>query len=184
MHLVIPAADAADRCAVVFALCPEQHNSPRFDRHMGVAPRRDRLHRGDAGDETLPALSDLELAEVALENRLLDPHRLGEKPIFITPNSRLNTLLGMASTVRCNHRYKLNPELVPRLQDAGLVVAARDASGSIAETVELNGHPFFVGMQGHPELKSRKEAPHPVIKAFLEAALSTRIRRSRNVSTA
>jgi CTP synthase len=122
---------------------------------------------------------------VPIAGNLPSIHRLGEKPIFITPDSRLNTLLGTASTVRCNHRYKLNPDLVPGLQDAGLVVAARDATGSIAEAVELNGHPFFVGLQGHPELMSRKGAPHLVIKAFLEAALSTRIRRSgRNVSTA
>lgn len=67
-------ADAQTRFrAVSFALRPKQHNSPRFDRHIDVAPRRDRLHRGATGDETLSAPGDMDLTEVALEHCLLDP---------------------------------------------------------------------------------------------------------------
>jgi CTP synthase len=103
-----------------------------------------------------------------------DRHRVGEQAIVTAAGSRLYALLGPKGTIRSNHRYKLNSELIGTLQSAGLAVTARDTSGAIAEGVELSGHPFFVGMQGHPELKSRSGAPHPLLKAFLEAVASRR----------
>lgn len=97
-------------------------------------------------------------------------HKLGECPVVTITGSRLNALIGARSTIRSNHRFKLNPELIETTEAAGLAVTARDPDRTIAEGVELSGHPFFMGMQGHPELKSRKGEPHPLLKAFVEAA--------------
>ena len=97
-------------------------------------------------------------------------HRVGEQVIFPMPGSRLSTILGSVTSVRCNHRYKFNRELLAVLRRAGMNVAAYDTTKSIVEAVELSGHPFFIGMQGHPEIMSRQGAPHPLVTAFIKAA--------------
>ncbi|SEF00954.1 CTP synthase [Rhizobiales bacterium GAS188] len=107
------------------------------------------------------------------EDRSLPAHRLGEQTIAVAPGSRLADILGPKMTIRCNHRFRLNPELRPLLENAGLCVSAYDGSGRIADAVELAGHPFYLGMQGHPELSSRSGEPHPLIRAFLRACRSS-----------
>lgn len=57
------------------------------------------------------------------------------------------------------------------LSTLGVVVSARDESGRIADAIEAADHPFFVGMQGHPELSSKEGEPHPLLMAFLRAAV-------------
>jgi CTP synthase len=99
----------------------------------------------------------------------LPAHRLGERTITIAAGSRLGYLLGAKSIIRCNHRFRLNPDLEPILERSGLHITAHDSSRRIAEAIELADHPFYVGIQGHPELSSRFDAPHPVIRAFLQA---------------
>jgi CTP synthase (UTP-ammonia lyase) len=111
------------------------------------------------------------------EEPSLPPHRLGEKKVVVVEGSRLGDILGAAMSVRCNHRFRLNPELGPVLRAAGLVVSAHDASGQIADAIELAGHPFYFGLQGHPELSGRSDAPHPLIRAFVQVcSQNTRIR--------
>lgn len=99
----------------------------------------------------------------------LPAHRLGEETMYTDPSSRLAGLLGPEARIRCNHRYHLNADLVPVLATAGLRVTALDATGRIADAVELQGHPFYIGLQGHPELSSRVGAAHPLLRAFLRA---------------
>jgi gamma-glutamyl-gamma-aminobutyrate hydrolase PuuD len=99
----------------------------------------------------------------------LPVHRLGERTITIAAGSRLEALLGSEAKIRCNHRFRLAPELVSVLELAGMRITAHDGSGRIADAVEQSGHPFYVGMQGHPELSSRSGAPHPLMRAFLQA---------------
>ena len=97
-------------------------------------------------------------------------HRLGLQPIAPAGVSRLSKILGDDPRIRCNHRYKLNPALIAPLSRAGVEIAARDASGEIADAIEARAHPFFIGMQGHPELSSASGAPHPLLSAFVRAA--------------
>lgn len=97
-------------------------------------------------------------------------HRLGLHPIIVASATQLGEILGDEPQIRCNHRYKLNPALVTPLLAAGVQVAARDASGEIADAIEARSHPFFIGMQGHPELSSASGAPHPLLSAFVRAA--------------
>lgn len=103
------------------------------------------------------------------EEGSLPAHRLGERKIIIARDSRLYHLLGGEMSIRQNHRFRLNPELRPVLAKAGLRVSAHDGSGLIADAIELKDHPFFFGMQGHPELSSRSGKAHLLIRAFVRA---------------
>lgn len=71
-----------------------------------------------------------------------------------------------------NHRYHFNPQLLPQLSASGVQVNAQ--TDGIVEAITLPDHLFWQGVQGHPELASRPDAPHPLITAFLQAALTLR----------
>lgn len=70
---------------------------------------------------------------------------------------------------RHRHRYELNNLYRPQLEAAGLIVSGRYPEKDLAEIVELKGHPFFIGVQFHPEFQSRVEEPHPLFSAFVRA---------------
>jgi CTP synthase len=97
-------------------------------------------------------------------------HRVGTKRMNTRPGTHLAGLLGTDVGVRYNHRFRLNTDLVPALNAAGLVISARDETGDIADAIELPAHPFYMGLQGHPELASRQGEPHPLLQAFVTAA--------------
>jgi CTP synthase len=72
---------------------------------------------------------------------------------------------------RHRHRYEFNNDYRDVLTAAGLVISGLSPDGKLVETVELKDHPFFIGVQYHPEFKSRPNRPHPIFKAFVEASL-------------
>lgn len=72
---------------------------------------------------------------------------------------------------RHRHRYELNNKYRKELTEGGLVISGTSPDDSLVETVELSEHPFFVGVQFHPEFKSRPNQPHPLFKGFIAAAL-------------
>ena len=72
---------------------------------------------------------------------------------------------------RHRHRYELNNEFRNVLEGKGLVMAGLNPEKDLVEIVELKKHPFFVGVQFHPEFKSRFLHPHPVFKSFIKASL-------------
>ncbi|CAN6444591.1 unnamed protein product [Victoria cruziana] len=71
---------------------------------------------------------------------------------------------------RHRHRYEVNPEMIDRLEEAGLSFVGKDESGKRMEIVELPGHPYFVGVQFHPEFKSRPGNPSAVFLGLIRAA--------------
>lgn len=73
---------------------------------------------------------------------------------------------------RHRHRYEFNNEYRDILTSAGLVVSGQSPDGELVETVEIKDHPFFIGVQYHPEFKSRPNRPHPVFRKFVESALN------------
>jgi gamma-glutamyl-gamma-aminobutyrate hydrolase PuuD len=97
-------------------------------------------------------------------------HRTGDQAIDIVSGSRLSAIIGSERQIRCNHRFRLNPALLPDLEAAGLRIAASSSSGAVIDAIEFPAHSFFIGMQGHPELSSSVDMPHPLLVAFLEAA--------------
>ena len=75
---------------------------------------------------------------------------------------------------RHRHRYEFNNEFRSKLEDAGLILSGTSPDDRLVECVELNDHPWFVGVQYHPELKSRPNNPHPLFKKFVGAALANK----------
>lgn len=75
---------------------------------------------------------------------------------------------------RHRHRYEFNNDFREILQEAGLVVSGTSPDGRIVETVELPGKDFYVGVQYHPEFKSRPNKPHPLFLGLIGAALNRR----------
>lgn len=103
--------------------------------------------------------------------------RLGQYPAQI----RKNSIAGKAYKTdlvfeRHRHRYEVNPEYIETLENAGLYFSATSPDGRLMEIVELprDVHPFFVGVQFHPELQARPLAPHPLFTAFVQAAHARR----------
>lgn len=72
-------------------------------------------------------------------------------------------------TERHRHRYELNNEYIDRLEKKGFIVSGKNPERGLVEIMELKGHPFFLGTQFHPELKSRPFRPHPIFLAFVKS---------------
>ena len=100
--------------------------------------------------------------------------RLGSYPCEIQPDTRMAACYGATSIQeRHRHRYEFNNDYREILQQAGLVLSGLSPDGNLVETVEYADHPFFIGVQYHPEFKSRPNKAHPLFLGFLQAALGT-----------
>ena len=98
--------------------------------------------------------------------------RLGAYPCRIVPGTHMARCYGQELIQeRHRHRYEFMNAFREDLEKAGLVLSGTSPDGSIVETVELRDHPFYLGVQFHPEFKSRPNKPHPLFLGFLEAAL-------------
>jgi CTP synthase len=97
--------------------------------------------------------------------------RLGAYPAVISPGSRIAEIYGAASiSERHRHRYEVNVNYKAALEKHGLLFSGMSPDGVLPEMVEIPAHPWFVGVQFHPELKSRPFAPHPLFGSFIGAA--------------
>ncbi len=98
--------------------------------------------------------------------------RLGAYPCCITPGTTMERCYGEKEIFeRHRHRYEFNNAYRDVLTAAGLTLSGLSPDGKLVETVELSDRPFFVGVQYHPEFKSRPNKPHPLFLGFIEAAL-------------
>ena len=98
--------------------------------------------------------------------------RLGAYPCEIQPGTTMERCYGQSEiSERHRHRYELNNDYRDALQNAGLMLSGLSPDNRLVETVELTERPFFVGVQYHPEFKSRPNRPHPLFKGFIGAAL-------------
>ncbi len=100
--------------------------------------------------------------------------RLGSYPAALAKGSQAAAAYGSTEvTERHRHRYEVANAYRDRLTAAGLVVSGTSPDGTLVEFVELPAdvHPFYVGTQAHPELKSRPTRPHPLFAAFVKAAV-------------
>jgi CTP synthase len=97
--------------------------------------------------------------------------RLGAFQATLKKGSRIAAIYGDTEiSERHRHRYEVNTAYRKRLEDAGLEFAGMSPDGLLPETVEYSDHPWFIGVQYHPELKSKPLAPHPLFASFIEAA--------------
>ena len=100
--------------------------------------------------------------------------RLGLWPCRLTPGTRTAAAYGEPTvSERHRHRFEVNNAYRERLADAGLIVSGASPDGRLAEIMELRDHPFFVGVQFHPEFRSRPTHPHPLFRDFIGAAKAT-----------
>ena len=98
--------------------------------------------------------------------------RLGAYAATLKPGSRIAQIYGSTEiSERHRHRYEVNIDYKQRLEACGLVFAGMSPDGVLPETVEYPAHPWFIGVQYHPELKSRPFEPHPLFASFIAAAL-------------
>jgi CTP synthase len=98
--------------------------------------------------------------------------RLGAYPCVLAPNSLVASIYGSSEiSERHRHRYEVNINYREALTSAGLRFCGMSPDGRLPEMIELPGHPWFVGVQFHPELKSRPFEPHPLFASFIEAAV-------------
>jgi CTP synthase len=146
-------------------------NSTEFDPdtpHPVVAlitewlDRTGRIERRDAGSE------------------LGGTMRLGAQKCPVEPGTIAESIYGSVVNERHRHRYEVNNIYVPQLEAKGYRVSARTPSESLPEMMELPAHPFFFGVQFHPEFTSTPRDGHPLFKAFIAAALKHRARAKRS----
>ena len=99
--------------------------------------------------------------------------RLGSYPCHVEPGSRIAEIFGgeLEINERHRHRYEVNVNYRQKLEDAGLQFSGLSPDKRLPEIIELRDHPWYIGVQFHPELKSRPFAPHPIFKSFIEAAV-------------
>jgi CTP synthase len=102
--------------------------------------------------------------------------RLGSQRCPIKPGTLAARIYGKDVNERHRHRYEVNNRYVPQFEAGGLVISARTPSENLPEMMELpqQMHPWFVGVQFHPEFTSTPRDGHPLFKAFVEAALAYR----------
>ena len=98
--------------------------------------------------------------------------RLGAYPCILDKTTKAYELYGSEEIhERHRHRYEVNNDFRRILVDKGMTLSGLSPDGRIVEMIELKEHPFFIGTQAHPELKSRPNRPHPLFRGFVEAAL-------------
>lgn len=106
--------------------------------------------------------------------------RLGAYPAKLKSGTLIEKIYGTDKiSERHRHRYEVNNKFVPALQEKGLVISGINEVLDLVETIELNDHPWFIGVQYHPEFKSKPIAPHPLFYRFVEASYEFKQRRSQ-----
>lgn len=100
--------------------------------------------------------------------------RLGAYPCCLREGSHLSRIYGEGQTLiqeRHRHRYEFNNRYREACEQKGLLISGQSPDGRLVEAVEISNHPFYIGIQYHPEFKSRPNRPHPLFAAFIGAAL-------------
>ncbi len=112
------------------------------------------------------------LQERAADGDMGGTMRLGAYEADLGHNSRAANIYGATRiSERHRHRYEVNTHYVPTLEKGGLVFSGMSPDGRLPEVIERPDHPWFVGVQFHPELKSRPFDPHPLFASFIGASL-------------
>jgi CTP synthase len=107
--------------------------------------------------------------------------RLGTYPCDLKEGTLAKTIYGKSSiSERHRHRWEFNNKYLEQFENAGMIASGKNPATDLVEIVELQGHPFFIGVQYHPELKSTVENPQPVFVHFIKAAKAYADRKSEN----
>jgi CTP synthase len=146
-------------------------------RAMANIPGASSTEFGPCEDPVVGLMSEW-VREGALETRSASDNlggtmRLGAYDAVLTSGTRVAEIYGDTNiSERHRHRYEVNPNYKDRLEAAGIIFSGMSPDGRLPETVEFPDHPWFVGVQFHPELKSKPYDPHPLFASFVEAAVT------------
>jgi CTP synthase len=100
--------------------------------------------------------------------------RLGLWPCRLEPGTRAAEAYGESTVFeRHRHRFEVNNSYREALANAGLIASGISPDGNLVEIMELRDHPFFIGVQFHPEFRSRPNRPHPIFRDFVAAAIAS-----------
>ncbi len=192
MHAILVPGGFGERgsegkiAAVKFA---REHNVPFFGICLGMQMACVEAARNTAGianastsefgdtDEPIVGLITEWMTEEGLQKRsaggdLGGTMRLGAYDAKLDGNSHIASIYGTSEiSERHRHRYEVNSHYVKVLETGGLQFAGMSPDGQLPETVERPDHPWFIGVQFHPELKSRPFNPHPLFASFIKAAV-------------
>jgi CTP synthase len=114
-----------------------------------------------------------ELQTRGMDGDLGGTMRLGAYPAMLTRGSQVSQIYGGATEIseRHRHRYEVNTGYRDRLEQHGMRFSGMSPDGLLPEMIEYEDHPWFIGVQFHPELKSRPFEPHPLFSSFIGAAV-------------
>ncbi len=145
-------------------------------RTLGGVPDANSTEFGPCPDPVVGLMTEWmrgnELERRSREGDLGGTMRLGAYRAMLEPGSKIAAIYGEAEiSERHRHRYEVNTAYRERLEASGLRFSGMSPDGLLPETVEFTDHPWFIGVQYHPELKSRPFAPHPLFASFVAAAL-------------
>ncbi len=98
--------------------------------------------------------------------------RLGEYPCNLSKNTKAHLIYGKSRiSERHRHRYEFNNKYLKKFEDAGMLASGVNPNGLLVEIIENKNHPWFMGVQFHPEYKSTVENPHPLFVRFVKASM-------------
>ena len=98
--------------------------------------------------------------------------RLGAYDCVLAKGSKVRAAYGVDQiSERHRHRYEVNINYQPKLEKTGMRFSGMSPDGALPEIIEFPDHPWFIGVQFHPELKSRPFEPHPLFTSFIKAAV-------------
>ncbi len=132
-------------------------------RHFGLADETPDLAEWTSGNQT---------QQRSAEDDLGGTMRLGAYPCLLEEGTLAKGLYGDAEiSERHRHRYEVNIAFREKLEEAGMRFSGLSPDGSLPEIIERPDHPWFVGVQFHPELKSKPFDPHPLFTGFVAASM-------------
>jgi len=158
-----------------------------YARHMaGLAGANSTEFDPDAPHKVIALIDEWQDADGTVQKRdansdLGGTMRLGAQSSDVKPGTLAHEIYGPVVTERHRHRYEANEHYLDALQKAGLVISAITQREKLTEMVELprEVHPWFVGVQFHPEFKSTPWGSHPLFKSYIKAALDHQTARAK-----
>ena len=104
--------------------------------------------------------------------------RLGRQECPVEADTLAHSIYGDHVAERHRHRYEVNNSYVSQFEEKGMVIAARTPKDHLPEIMEIHNHPFFIGVQFHPEFTSNPREGHPLFTAYVKAAIAERDRKA------
>ncbi|MEE8501780.1 MAG: CTP synthase, partial [Kiloniellales bacterium] len=175
---IAAACFARERSVPYFGICfGMQMAVIEAARHLAGLPGAGSTEFGPCEDSIVGLLTEWTHGK-QVERRNVDSElggtmRLGAYPCTLLPDTKVRNIYDIEQiSERHRHRYEVNINYRQKLEDVGLRFSGLSPDGELPEIVEAEDHPWFIGVQFHPELKSKPYDPHPLFISFIEAAVA------------